>query len=598
MLRTVLGGPSSLLLAALALSGVGLLAGPLILSLGRGRRTTGAMVDGLTLGLVPVMVVLRLLPHVAGELGLGAVGLALAAFMLLRAFDRAHHRAAARVGRAFIYSALALHSFTDGVSLAAAVAVTPSRGADLTLAAAFVIHRLPEGLFIATTLLPTYGWRRTMVRTVGLFLLTVAGGLAGGALLPHLSERWFDAVVALGLGAMLQLVLHSHADRPTQGITRALASLSLLVGVAVAILVPAPRDLLTLAQPRELPIVRSFGPLFIETAPALLLGLLATAGMRMLALRSLGNRLRGIALALSTPTGPSGVAQVARGFLAQGLGGHGVAMFTALAGGLAIDGWLVAARLLGPGLAVVGIVISLVVAIVIAAVVAIWASPAPTWTAPRAHVHTPEPPAWRAFVSMFLRDLDQRGAFYLAGLLAATALEAGIDGEWLTSIPTVAWLALAALVAIPCNLPLFATAPSVAVLLHKGLPIPAGFVLLVGGAITNAALLRVVTATRIRRAMVGAAIAVSCAALAASLSVFAPMPLALHALFTRAHDEGETIVAVVVAALLLLGLLRLGPGPWFAQLTLSGEAAAAATEHTHGHAHDHDGEHHHDDASR
>lgn len=283
-------GPSSLLLVALALSGVGLLGGPLILSLGRGRATTAALVEGLTLGLVPTMVLLRLLPHVAREIGPLAVGLAALAFLGLRAFDRAHHREAARVGRAFIYSALALHSFTDGVSLAAAVATGSRAGSPdangLTLTLAFVIHRLPEGLFIATTLLPSYGWRRTLLRIAGLFAATVAGGLGGGALLPYLSERWFDGVVALGLGAMLQLVLHSHAERPTTTTTRALASLALVCGAVIGLSVPAPQERVAQAQP------------FIEWSLTGLLVVLLTlslvrVGPRAWAERLLGARARG-----------------------------------------------------------------------------------------------------------------------------------------------------------------------------------------------------------------------------------------------------------------------------------------------------------------
>ncbi len=101
--------------------------------LGRGRRyvIAGALVEGLTARpRARRWSLLRLLPHVAEGLGgVGALVLFAARVLGARvAFDRAHHRAAARVGRAFIYSALALHSFTDGVGLAAALAITPARG--------------------------------------------------------------------------------------------------------------------------------------------------------------------------------------------------------------------------------------------------------------------------------------------------------------------------------------------------------------------------------------------------------------------------------------------------------------------------------------
>ena len=575
----VSGGPSSLLLVALALSGVGLLGGPLILSLGRGRRATGAVVEGLTLGLVPTMVLLRLLPHVAGELGVGALALALFAFVLLRAFDRAHHRAAARVGRTFIYSALALHSFTDGVSLAAAVAVTRDRGADLALTAAFVIHRLPEGLFIATTLLPSYGWRRTLLRTFGLFSLTVVGGLAGGALLPHLSERWFDAVVAVGLGAMLQLVLHSHADQPTTGTTRALSSIALLVGVDIAIAVPTPHDLLAIAQPRELTVLQSSVPLFIETAPALLVGIVVSAVFRVLVNARLqpvaaGAFARALRLTALIPVGPAHVAQVTRGFLARGIDTGTALAFAVSTSAFALDGFLVSVRLLGFPLSSASALATLLGVA--------WLSRTRQPVRTGITIHHDALPARprlsaRDVVTLISRAIHQQGVWYVAGLAVAAGVEAGIDPSWLARVPRLVAVAVALVFALPLDLPLVALAPVAAMLLHKGLAIEAVVTLLVVGPMTSLALLRLFGARAIVPGAVVGSIAGCLAIIGAGLVGVAP---SMHVLLAHPY-LGERLCAVVIAVALFASLLALGPGLWFAQLTLLGDAASHES-HDHG----------------
>jgi uncharacterized membrane protein YraQ (UPF0718 family)/zinc transporter ZupT len=574
--------PTGVLAIALVLSGLGLLGGPLILSLGRGRATTGALVEGLTLGLVPTMVILRLLPHVMEGLGPLALALALLAFLLLRRFDDAHHRAAARVGRAFIYSALALHSFTDGVSLAAALAASPTRGTmDLTLTLAFVIHRLPEGLFIATTLLPSYGWRRTILRTLGLFAATVAGGVIGGWLLPHLPEQLFDAVVAIGLGAMLQLVVHSHSDRAATPMTRALGGLAMLSGVAIAIEVPTPHDLLRAAQLEELSVVRSLGPLFVETAPAMLLGVVLTALTQAAAhLRTPRRALDALFFGLGLPVGPSGTIPVARGLLAQGTPARVVNTFTLAAPAVTITAVPIALRLLGAPLTLLQLAGATVVAL---AAGALGGRPrgTPGDRPAYAHVHAPRSSPLAQAPALLLRAIDQLGAWYVAGLLLASVLEAALPQQLFARLDPVA-LVGAALVALTVHLPLVGLIPVVLVLVHKGIPLDAALVLLLLGPISSRAVFRLLGVRTLGLA----------AALGIVLSIVAARGVGrlpeIHLLVAHHHHFMEWLGAGAFGLLLVWSFLRLGPRLWFAQLGLGGEVLAAD------HAHDsHDGDNAH-----
>ena len=571
--------PPTLLLVALALSGAGLLAGPLILSLGRGRATAGALVEGLALGLVPTMVLLRLLPHVAESLGGLAIVLFAGAFLVLRAFDRAHHRAAARMGRAFIYSALLLHSFTDGVGLAAAIAV--GHGAvDVTLTAAFVFHRLPEGLFIATTLLPSYGWRRTLERTLGLFGATVAGGLLGGALLPLLSERLFDAVVAVGLGAMLQLVLHSHAERPNAPATRALTSASLIAGVVVALLVPAQDDLLAHARGAELPVTRSLAPLFVHVAPALLLALLLASALHALVRMAApdGGRRAGLLFALLGPVGPAQVVPAARGLALHGASRATTSLFLLAAAALTLDGTFLLARLVGPVLAALQLVGALALALV-------GTLGAPSHE-PRLEVRVRATRVLHAFSVLALRGIDQVGAPLITGLIVAAGIEASIDPAWLVAQPVLPLLVLP-LLALACGVTPVLLAAPVAVLLHKGVAPAAVLAMLLAGPLGGRSRREQVTPHRIAF-FVLAWLASALVGLGLAAAVHIDVP-PLHAWSATLPSVAELACSGLLALLLVVSLLRLGPKLWLGQL-----AHEPRSEHDHEHDHEHHAEHAHE----
>jgi uncharacterized membrane protein YraQ (UPF0718 family) len=588
-LRAVSYHPFSALAVALALSSLGLLGGPLILSLGRGRAVTAALTEGLTLGLVPTMVVLRLLPHVAEQLGPWAVALTCSAFLVLRWFDRAHHRAAARVGRSFIYAALVLHSFTDGVGLAAAVAASAQPHAmDLTLTLAFVVHRLPEGLFIATTLLPTYGPRRTLMRIFGLAGATLAGGTLGGALLTRLPERLFDAVVALGLGAMLQLVVHSHADRATRPSTRALSSLALFVGVAIAVVVPTPHDLLRTASPRELNMFQSLVPLFVETAPALGVALLLGALPRVWPARApIGAAARGQARAILAglylgarlPLGPTAAIPAARGLLAEGAPLGAAVAFVLTSATLGLDGLLLSIVLLGVSWSVARFCAALLLALAGAVLVGgPAASRAPLPARDGARAATP-----LGALASALGALDQRGAWYVLGLVAASALESALPSGALAGTGgTAAAIALIVLT-LPLHVALLALIPTTTVLMHKGMSPGAALALALAAPAFHADAIRLVAGaagwTR-AAALIGVTVLLALGVgIGLGCWIDPGSVPRLHDVLARTPSVAQVGVAALLALGLLAGLLRLGPGLWLGQLGLVGEAA----EHDHAH---------------
>jgi uncharacterized protein len=79
---------------------------------------------------------------------------------------------------------------------------------------ALVLHRLSEGLFLATTLTPEIGVRRMLYRVAAVAAATMVGALAGQRLMMKLPDALLNGLVAIGLGMMLRIVLHRHHSSP------------------------------------------------------------------------------------------------------------------------------------------------------------------------------------------------------------------------------------------------------------------------------------------------------------------------------------------------------------------------------------------------
>lgn len=258
----------------LALSVAGLAVGPLLYAGGRGRASTIAALDGLTLGLVPPLVVLRLAPHVYDEIGSAAPILMAVGYGFVWLLERRGHGArGARLASAVVVSALIAHALGDGAALAVTLRSAEHAGAGgAVFALALLLHRLPEGLVVTRALVPTLGWTATLVRLGLMAGATLVGAMLGRGALETLPEGPVEGLVALGLGALVRWVVHTHDAEPAGRRATAAAGVAFVAGLALALALPTPHSLLERAQPRELALGESFLPLFVECAPALLAG--------------------------------------------------------------------------------------------------------------------------------------------------------------------------------------------------------------------------------------------------------------------------------------------------------------------------------------
>ena len=572
---------------AIALSLAGLAIGPALAALGRGRVVPSAALDGLTLGLVPALIGLHLVPHLSEHLGPAALALPAAGFVGLWLAERRSHNVDERVGRSIVVPAIVIHSLSDGAGLGiAAAAADAGSSTAFLLPLAIILHRMPEGLFLVTTLLPHIGWRRTLTQLGLVAAATVVGAVAGRELLEDLPHEILDAFVAVGLGMMLRLVVHSHGPGPgrheddhSEGtvpgggdsvarrravLARGAGGAGFVVGLGLALAIPMPDETLVHAAPHELSIADSFGSLFVGTAPMVLLGLLAAAMVRVALPRRRASWLRDDSTA------------------SQALGGA-----------------LLSLKLLGWPLTIARVAVGALLSLGLARLTAAGASPAAEPTQEGAARRALPARVRAALADAFGPTLDRIAAWYVVGLVAAAALETLVEPGIGARIGAPADVVVGAIAAIPLAVGAYGAIPLAAVMIHKGMSVGAALAFLLVAPATSVAALGVIrrrlgglAALRVVLGSVGCAIAAGIAANALTLGPTIPE---IHTLAARDHAAIEWVCAAALAALLLVSLLRLGPREWFGAMAIAGhDHGGHGRAAGHGHAgHDHGDGHGH-----
>lgn len=542
-----------------------------------------------------MLIVVRVLPHVYEALGRAALGLVALGFFVLALGDRHGHEEGEKLSRVVLVPTLFVHALADGAALALAVAegaehpdslrehgheyghshgVEPEHGTlheyghalaaaqgRWVLALAILAHRLPEGLLVCAALVPSLGWKKTIPRLSGIALATLVGALAGRWLLAVVSDRWLDAVVAFGIGAMLRLAVHTHDRSEPDPKERVLAGLAFLAAIGLVLLIPDPDSVLARAQPKELSITRSLLPLFIETAPAMALAMLAMLVARVWgvhknwlasALFSSGQHEGGVWLARSQREGTGRRMAQWGAFASAALG------FDALVLSL---GWF-------------GLVGSSIRWLVAAALPLVWIGANP----PEIERH------FRTDTSDPVRALAFNAGWYAVGLLGGAVLEAALATRALEALTGVRATLAAVALAVAVPVPMTAAIAWAAVAVHKGAGIDAAFAWLwmmsIRGAWSNA-----VWSLWIKREAVSVIVRFS---VATTIAVLLALGIArsgvvvvpeLHPRLAHAHVPFEWVCVGISAAVLLGILLRLGPR---AVLEAMAEGRAATLEvHTH-----------------
>lgn len=213
----------------LVLSLLGLLTGPVLVSLWPAGRAWRALLDGLSLVVVVGLSLLVLLPHAVAHSGLLAVAVGALSVGAFRLLDL---RAGASLGRTVLLVVLLLvHAALDGAALAVA---EEEVGGVLGLAVA--AHRVPVGLMLFLGASSRgVGWGR-----IGLLSVATVLGFWG-------AQRWVSptpsmvhgVLEALAIGALLHIALHSHPLPADSVALRRWSSLGGLVGSALVVVLAA-----------------------------------------------------------------------------------------------------------------------------------------------------------------------------------------------------------------------------------------------------------------------------------------------------------------------------------------------------------------------
>ncbi|WP_437620744.1 permease [Sorangium sp. So ce1151] len=580
-----------MLALVVALSIAGLAAGPLLVALGRRRALPTSALDGLTLGLVPALVLSRHLPHAVEEIGAQAVLWAALGYAALWLTEHRRRGTGEVLGREIAFSALAVHGLLDGAGLAlAAAAASADRRADGAIfAVAVLAHRLPEGLSLAARFLPAWGWRQLAARLGLLALLTLLGALLGQRFMEGLPHESLEVFITFGLGVLLRLVVHTHEPPPRSRAARTASAIAFASGLCVALALPSPESFFTRARPPELTIAESLGPLFVATAPAMLAGLVAAGLLRALVPRRAAGRLRGGTaplrptrgvLASPLPAGSRGVAPHLRRLL---LAGAPLAAVVAVGPGapeLGVGSALLSLRLLGLPLTAARVAGGALLAVLVALLVARAAGAPGSGTAPRGS----EPPGSGAAPGARLRAavaeavgpaLDRVAAWYLVGLVVAAVLEATLAPAAARALGAPADVVVSALVALPLHVCAQGATAVAAVMIHKGLSAGGALAFLMAGPATNLAVLAALRRSLGARAAAAIALSSVGLAVASGLAANALVPGAavpeLHALAARERAPVEWVCAAALGALLLSGFARLGPRAWLGSMAGAGD---------------------------
>lgn len=609
------------------------------------RVGAASVLEGLSLGMLPALVLSRLLPHAYESLGFWALVLAAVGFGLVTLSHHAGERAEAQLGGALVLPALLLHAVTDGAALAMSVTGRIGDSAGL-LALAAILHRIPEGFFVAAqrragaplALGTNQGHRDALLAAAPLALATIVGAVLGQRMFDRLPDTALDSVLALGAGAMLRLVSHSHGPAPAPqpaGAARTAGVIALLTGIAIVVAVPGADNIFQRAQPSEPSMAGSLAALFVESAPAVLLAAAAMALLRGRRRRAWKSPEKGAGAALSLLGWVRATAaQLSRSELqreaAQWRDACAPAAFVAgsyvAAAHTGIETAALSLVWLGPEVTSVRVLGSAAIALGLGALCSQLPSRPRGSAAALSLADRGSSGVW----DQLQRTIDENAAWLLLGLLLSAALEAMITPHVLQRLPLTWATALACLLGLLGGTNAFGATPVVAVLVHKGLSLGGALAFLwlsplasiwlaaeaqnvshVPAALQRSAheaqqdslpgsagrtawlsLSGFAAAVWLGRQRAGRALLAGCAvAITSLLAILAGRRLSrdvvpeLHTLVTHEHSGWEYACALVLATLLLHSLLRRGPRGFFAQLALYARPSVSHQGGHHGHSH-------------
>ena len=578
-----------------------------------------AFLDGLVLVTVAGLCFLFILPHAFAALGGWALVLAGAGFVLPTLAERWLHRHEGSGPPLLLLAALAalaLHCMLDGAALAHgghAHEHSDEEGGALALTLAILIHRLPVGLFLGSTVRSLAGPAWAFGATAVVVLSTGLGHWLHEGLELYAEGPAVGVLNALLAGGLLHVVVGHGSDAP-QHLPQARRSAAAGALLGATLLLAAP---MRLPAPLRASCLLAFR-LFCESSPAILLGFLG-AGLlglvpqqRLAALMtgrtSLGSALRGVVFGLPIPICSCGVVPLYRGLMRRGVPAAAAVAFLIATPELGLDSIFLSFPLLGWQVTVVRFLAAVALALVAGAAVA-WLAPAeeavppPPSPAPSAPGAAPSVAArvW----STFRESLDELGPWMLAGILVAGLIYPFLDRGLVAGISPALQVPLFCLISAPIYLCASSATPVASVLLSKGVALGAVLAFLLTGPATNVTTYGALRSFHDRRTTLKllATILGATVALGVALNALPVPPTELPSTVAHGPHPAEALAAALFTLLLVGSLARQGPRGFLGRLGighthaehdhLDGLGSNHGHSHDHGHSHSHDHSHGH-----
>jgi zinc transporter ZupT len=226
----------SLAIQALLASLATLFGGWLVVRFLQGRASTMRLISGVAAGYLLSAAVVRIIPESLEQGGEGTAFWVLGGFLLVHVMEHGitphfhygeeTHMDGGPMTGIMALVGLSMHSFMDGLALAAAVRSSSNLG--LFMFMALLLHRIPEGATISSIFLARgFGRRGALLASAGLAVATLLGAMSQSAL--HLSP----APVLAMAGGLVIYVASSDLLPEAQKERGWKSTLALLTGFAI-----------------------------------------------------------------------------------------------------------------------------------------------------------------------------------------------------------------------------------------------------------------------------------------------------------------------------------------------------------------------------
>ncbi|MCK6446761.1 MAG: permease [Planctomycetes bacterium] len=582
-----------LLIATLALA-----VGPLLDRLGRRFPIGAALIDGGTVGAIVAVAALHLMPEAGAHIGWWALALFFVGLSLPRITERLGEQSW-QGWRVLIGVVIALlfvvHLLVEGAALA-----STANDERLALATLFAVasHNLPVGAVL---------WGHTKRRFGPLWsaaALVVVGAITwfGPVVIP-VSEGLFTGICsALLAGGLVHLVIeHSTPEHRALGerAYNAWSGIGALAAVGLVLVHNALTHDHGAHEHGQGDLPGQFFELCLETAPALLLGVIAAglieaflpdATVRFL---SRGSRFRqalaGVAIGTPMPVCSCGVLPIYRSLIQKGVPASAALALLVAAPEIGVDSLLLSWNQLGLEATLARLACALLLALAIGWFVGRLAEPtaravsapaAPALAAPRTR-----PSPWRAIERGLFETWGHLAPWILVGLYATVLFEPWISTDWAASMPKPVQIIVLTLIGMPTYICAAAATPFAALLLVKGFSAGAVIAFLLVGPATNVTTIGALARQHSRRvaiAFVATALVVTFVLALAADACLGELAAALP-VEEAEHEHGGLHLAAgwFLIALSAWLVLRVGPRAFLGQLAVQGHDDHGA----HGHAH-------------